>query len=286
MRRLTLLVSLLGMTVLSGCTTWTEFGQGGAAEDLPDSAHMDQDSASFLTNHELRQDIDYSRQYLDILILRGAQRCFPASVYTASLRENRVARELAGGLIEDAETSLLNLRLDLQHLEQKLDAVTNADSCWAQGAEAPSAEALKSGENTPTSMTADTSPLAEIDTARLHALLNSDNQFAYGSYQINPKYEQNLVTACVPLKREPNVSLSITGHADASGSSDHNTALSSRRAMAVMNFLASCGIGAERIKLSFEGDKQPQFSGRSPAIDLVNRRVSVELNMDSSQSPQ
>jgi outer membrane protein OmpA-like peptidoglycan-associated protein len=281
-RRLTLIISLLGTTALSGCTQWSDFGQGGAAEDLPDSVILDQDSAFTYASHELRQDFDYIRQHLDVLILRGAQRCFPASVYTASLGENRVARELAGGLIDDAEISLLDLRFDLQRLEQKLDAIANADSCWEQDTGAVPETAQQIGENTSTAMVADASVLSEFDAAHLSALLNSDNQFAYGSEQINPKYEQNLVAACTALKQKPGVGLRVTGHADASGNSDQNAVLSSRRAMTTVNFLISCGIDAERIKLSFEGDKQPQYSGRSPAIDLVNRRVSIELDIDSA----
>jgi outer membrane protein OmpA-like peptidoglycan-associated protein len=275
-RRLSLLISFLWVTTLtSGCTQWTEFGQGGAAEDLPASVFIDPDSEQGQVVHELRQDVDYSRQYLDVLILRGAQRCFPASVYTASLGENRVARELAGGLIEDAATSLVNLRLELQQLEQKLDAITNADGCWLQDAETMSA-----------SLVGDEVMQPAYDETRLLALLNSDNQFAHGSHLVNPKYEQNLIEACSALREIPRFELRITGHADASGDRDQNIVLSSKRAMTVVNLLTDCGIAAGRIKLSFEGDNLPQYSGRSPEIDLVNRRVSIELEISGQRSLQ
>ena len=283
MRRLSLLIGLLCATTLTGgCTQWTEFGQGGAAEDLPASVFIDPESEDGQVMHELRQDFDYSRQYLDVLILRGAQRCFPASVYSASLRENRVSRELAGGLIGDAETSLLNLRLDLQELEQKIDAITNAESCWQQDA----------GATTQAAETMSASPVADeviqpaYDETRILALLNADNQFAHSSDQVNPKYEQNLADACNALREIPRFELRVTGHADASGGRDQNILLSSKRAMTVVHLLTDCGIDAGRIKIAFEGDKQPQYSGRSPEIDLVNRRVSIELEISGQRSLQ
>jgi len=274
--RLNLLIGLLCMSVLTGgCTHWTEFGQGGAAEDLPASVFIDPESEERQLVHELRQDFDYNRQYLEVLILRGAQRCFPASVYSASLKENRVARELAGGLIDDADTSLLNLRLDLQKLEQKLDDVTNAESCWQQEA-----------ETMPASMIHDEVMQPAYDEIRILALLNADNQFAHGSHQVNPKYEQNLARACSALLEMPRFELRITGHADASGSREQNILLSSKRAMTVVHMLTDCGIHAGRIKIGFEGDRRPQYSGRSPEIDLVNRRVSIELEIYGQRSLQ
>jgi outer membrane protein OmpA-like peptidoglycan-associated protein len=275
-RRLSMLIGFLWLTTLTGgCTQWSEFGQGGAAEDLPVSVFIDPDSEEGKVLHELRQDVDYTRQYLDVLMLRGAQRCFPASVYTASLGENRVARELAGGLIEDAETSLLNLRLELQQLEQKLDAITNTDACW-----------LKDADTMPASLVADEAMQPAYDKPRLLTLLNSDNQFAHGSHLINPKYQQNLFEACSTLREIAEFELRVIGHADASGDRDQNTQLSAKRAMTVVNLLIDCGIDVGRIELSFEGENQPQYSGRSPEIDLINRRVSIELEIPDQRSLQ
>jgi len=283
-RRLNFCVGLLAAIASTGCTHWTEFGGGGAAEDLPDTLVMNVDSDSYHASHELRQDFDYLQQHLDVLILRGAQRCFPAAVYTASLGENRVAREIAGGLLDDAEVSLLNLRIDLQQLEQKIDAVSNADSCWEQGAKARPESALPEGDSSSTTSVTRPPVMSEVDVVRLTALLNSDNQFAHGSSQINPKYQQNLALACVTLVQEPGIGLMVTGHTDASGDRNYNIALSSRRTKEVVDFLISCGIAAGRILLSFGGDSSPQYSGRSPAIDLVNRRVSIVLDVDNNRS--
>jgi len=283
-RRLITLICLLGAISVSGCTTWSEYGQGGAAEDFYNTPSNIEYGAAYQVSHELRQDLNYLRQHLDVLVLRGAQRCFPASVYTASLAENRVAREIAGGLSDDAGVSLLNLRIDLQNLEKKVDAVNNADSCWAQNSSSQVAETDQDDDKLMVDPIAKTPTKAELDLGHLYALLNSDNQFASGSYLINPKYRENLAMACTALVQEPAIGLRVTGHADASGNSRTNIALSSRRTSEVVSFLTSCGIAAGRIMLFFKGDTQPEFTGRSPEIDLVNRRVSIELDVDYNRS--
>lgn len=286
MYRLTLLTGLLCMPLMAGCTTWADSGQGGAAEDLPQLESSEPDQVVSENTRELLQDFNLSQRHLDVLILKGAQRCFPASVHTARLRQNKVAREIAGGLVSDAETSLVDLRLDLQRLQRKLEAIANSDSCWADEPQARPVAMQKESVN-PSSSAVVAAPMQiEFDSTGLLAQLNSDNQFALGSDQINPKYEDNLAMACVTLTQRPDIRLEVTGHADASGNSDHNAALSSRRAMSVAEFFVACGISPERIALAYEGDQDPQYSGRSPAIDLVNRRVSIEIDFGERQNSQ
>jgi len=272
-RRLILLFTFIGMPLLSGCTSWTEFGQGGAAEDNPPTEVKTDAAVVSYNPHELRQDLNHNQRHLDVLVMEGANQCFPASVHLAKLRENRIAREIAGELYEDAANNLIVQRLDLNRIEQKLDAVVTEVSCWSSNAQHKSEEA--SVDKTVTSI--DTTDLPATDTIRLFSLLNSDNQFALNSDQINPKYADNLSRACAILDSEPDLKLDVVGHSDASGKTDYNASLSSQRTMAVVKFLIDCNIDPARISPSFEGDTVPLYSGRSPAIDLVNRRVSIEL---------
>ncbi len=276
MRSLTIAVAAAATMLLAGCTHWTELGQGGAAEDLPPTAMSGESDADNETVRELQQDFDHSRQQLEVLILRGAERCFPASVYAAGLKVNRVAREIAGGLLEDAEVSLLDLRIDLHRLERKIESLSNDGFCTAQQAHA-------APEPDPAEPADTVEPVADVDLAGLSLLMNSDNQFAHGSHRINPKYRENLAAACALLGPEPGIRLVVTGHADASGDSEHNRQLSSRRAMTVADFLIACGIEPGRIELLFDGDANPRYSGRSAEIDLVNRRVAIRLEPGQQQ---
>jgi len=272
----------LGLVLLAGCTHWTDYGQGGAAEELPESAMPVQEEVDANALYELQQDFDHSRQHLEVLVLRGAQRCFPASVHTARLQRNRVARELGGGLITDAEISLLDLRIELHHLEQKIEAMHHADYCWLKDQDSDS-EMAKSAESSDPKKPTDPADLSFVHLSRL---LNSDNQFAIGSHRLNPKYRQNLASACKILQQTENVTIAVTGHADASGDDNYNRLLSSKRALAVVDFLTACGIETSRIELAFAGDSQPFYAGRSPEVDLVNRRVEIQLESDSPQVSQ
>jgi len=275
-RGLTIILAAAAATLLGGCTHWTELGQGGAAEDLPQVAVVDDSDADIESVRELQQDFDHSRQHLEVLILRGAKRCFPASVHAAGLKVNRVAREIAGGLLGDAEASLLDLRIDLHRLERKIEALSNDGFCSAQNPDyTPRAAAVES--------TVAVESATDVDLSGLAQLLNSDNQFAHGSHLINPKYRENLAAACALLKPEPGIRLIVTGHADASGNSEQNSLLSSRRAMTVADYLITCGIDSSRIQLFFEGDSNPRYDGRAAEIDLVNRRVAIRLEAVQQQ---
>ena len=277
MCRLMPLMIVAVATLLGGCMSWADAGKGGAGEDYPPS--HDQAASVPIDNdkRELRQDFDNDLRYLDVLVLQGASNCFPASVRLAELRENKIAREIAGELYQDAETTQVAHRRDLQRIERKLKAIDRDTNCW-DAIDSPQLETVAVSQ-----ISGSDAALGEIDESamtlaeKLFWLLNSDNQFALNSDQINPKYADNLISACAILETTPEIKLNVIGHSDASGNADENDSLSFRRARAVVEFLISCDVDAGRIGQSFEGDKIPLYRGRSPAIDLVNRRVSIEL---------
>jgi len=279
-RRLIFLFTFISMPMLSGCTVWTEFGQGGAAEDNPPADVRTDPAVISYSPHELRQDLNHNQRHLDVLILEGANQCFPASVHLVKLRENRIAREIGGEMYEDAANNLIVQRLELNSLERKLDAVVTEVSCW----ESADPDKSVTARDDSADKLLDTAEQPLTDVSHLFKLMNSDNQFAVNSAQINPKYAQNLSMACSLLDNEPDIKLSVVGHSDASGKTDDNTTLSSRRTKSVVEFLVGCNIDPSRIDPSFEGDSAPLYAGRSPAIDLVNRRVSIELTMGNDRN--
>ena len=112
---------------------------------------------------------------------------------------------------------------------------------------------------------------------RIYDLLNSDNQFAFDSADINPKYAIRLARAVQLLNKHSDLRLRITGHADALGEVAHNQALSLARAMKVSRYLRLMGLSSDRIELDAAGSSNPLFGGTTPQDRLVNRRVSIEL---------
>lgn len=266
---------LCGLLVLTGCTSFPPNGQGGMAEYYLD----------YRPEHPLGPaqglhfELDLSRRYLDTLVLEGAKRCFPASVSLAKTREVRMVRALQGGLEDDLNNDLIIQRQQLAKLERRLDYVLANGSCstpYLATQASTERDALASREPSIEKPTI-SEQISEQTVARITALLNSDNQFAVDSMQLNPKYVAHLAEATVMLRDFPPYLLTITGHSDASGSTAHNDALSLARAQQVQSYLKLFGLPSMLTTTLAKGSASPMFSGDDASVKLVNRRVNIEL---------
>lgn len=260
MRRLA--VSALALA-MAGCSTtrvdWPAPGHGGLAEGALEPIYSIDPSQGFEAAHGLRLDLDHSIRFLDVLVLEGARECFPASVLTAREREHRIARELAGGLVEDAATQLVIHRRFLGKLERKLDLTRNRVDCWK-------------------GLTLDRNPadVAE-ELAQARALLNHDNQFVSNEDALNPKYRDNLSQAAILIRRNPTWRLDVIGHTDDIDTQAHNSSLGLKRAQRVIDYLVGQGIELSRLSLSSAGELSPLASNDRSENKLVNRRVEVQI---------
>ncbi|MFC1233473.1 OmpA family protein [Vibrio sp. F74] len=258
---------LISISYLVACSSsYPESGRGGLAENdfesgfspvLPDEP--------LGPEHGLRFDWQISKLHLDMLVQEGAKWCFPAAVVQNQERQNRIARELEGNLLLDAANDLIIQRKSLNKLEQRLTYVTNQADC--------------------------TPPISQQDQQQelgiineLFAMLNVDNQFAQNSSEINPKYMGNLAQAANILKENKHLQLAITGHADASGSVEYNEKLALDRANQVKRYLTIFGLSPTRIKSNSLGSSAPLFQGDTAAVQLTNRRVSVEIISSNSST--
>ena len=260
-------VLFLVIGFLGGCVSYPEQGQGGLAEN-----HLNADFSPVMPDeplgpeHGLRFDWKLSKLHLEMLIQEGAEWCFPASVIQGKKRQNRIARELQGGLLLDAANDLVIHRRQLTELDQKLGYVLSQTSC------SPPNQSLTQRET------------KQLDTVnQLFDLLNIDNQFAYDSSEINPKYMGHLAEAANILKSEPQLNLSVTGHADATGNDEYNQTLAMARAKQVKRYLTIFGLNPSRISTQSLGSSLPLFEGDGAAVRLTNRRVSIEIT--PSESP-
>jgi outer membrane protein OmpA-like peptidoglycan-associated protein len=75
------------------------------------------------------------------------------------------------------------------------------------------------------------------------------------------------------LGRNPALTLTLTGHADARGAADYNQRLSERRAAAVQRFLVELGIESERLTSEGRGEEAPAVPGSGERVWQRNRRV-------------
>jgi outer membrane protein OmpA-like peptidoglycan-associated protein len=208
--------------------------------------------------HGLRFDWQLAKLHLDALIQEGARWCFPAAVVQAIEKQNRIARELQGGLLLDAANDLVIQRKRLNELELQLDYVTSQARC-----EPPKNENQFRMQ------------LSIIQ--QLYDLLNVDNQFAHNSIEVNPKYMGKLAEASYILKDNKSLELIVTGHSDATGSEEYNDKLALGRAQQVERYLTIFGLSPSRIKAVSVGETVPLFEGESEGTRLTNRRVSIEV---------
>ena len=85
---------------------------------------------------------------------------------------------------------------------------------------------------------------------------------------------KNLATI---FAKYPQSYILIEGHTDASGSSDHNMALSERRASSVAAYLATQNVASNRIKTAWYGENQPKVPNDTEANKAKNRRVEFAI---------
>ncbi|WP_051563713.1 OmpA family protein [Enterovibrio calviensis] len=262
MRKLSTLIIITAMT--SGCSMFPDDGEGGMAEHHYSALSPVLADQPIGPEHGLRFEWELSARHLDVLVLEGAELCFPATVYQARRMQARIVRELHGGLEFDAANDLIIQRAALERLEKQLDAVVKSGACTPNG----------------TGQYASASQLAE----EIYALLNIDNQFAFNSPEVNPKYMGHLAEAAHLLRDLPQYTLHITGHTDSIGNQRANKALSLARANQVKRYLQIFGIAPSRLTVAAVGSTDPLFDGNEPQERLVNRRVSIEL-IEAPTSP-
>ena len=81
------------------------------------------------------------------------------------------------------------------------------------------------------------------------------------------------------LRKNPDVSVVLEGHADERGTREYNLALGERRANSAKDYLMTYGISSDRISVLSYGKERPVDSGSNPLAWSKNRRsVTVKAN--------
>ncbi|MFZ5838541.1 MAG: OmpA family protein, partial [Pseudomonadota bacterium] len=107
----------VSMTAVVGCSSYPEEGRGGLGENYIQSNFTPvMPDEPLGPEHGLRFDWQLTKLQLDSLIREGARWCFPAAVVQALEKQNRIARELEGGLLLDAANDIVIQRKRLNEL--------------------------------------------------------------------------------------------------------------------------------------------------------------------------
>ncbi len=102
--------------------------------------------------------------------------------------------------------------------------------------------------------------------------------FAFDSAEITPEARLVLQRQAEWLKRYPNVTVTIEGHADERGTREYNLALGERRAQAARNVLVALGISSARLSTISYGKERPAVPGSTEEAYAQNRRAVTVVN--------
>jgi peptidoglycan-associated lipoprotein len=99
-----------------------------------------------------------------------------------------------------------------------------------------------------------------------------DVMFDYDQSTIREDARATLQMNAEYLKRWASTRVTVEGHADSRGTNEYNLALGERRAAAVRDYLASLGIGADRVVAVSRGEETPVCMEENESCWQRNRR--------------
>ena len=99
--------------------------------------------------------------------------------------------------------------------------------------------------------------------------------FDYDSSEILPAYREVLEAHANYLVQNPNVTISLEGHADERGSREYNLALGEQRAQSAKRSMMVFGPGSSQIRTTSYGEERPLADGHSEEAWSQNRRVEI-----------
>lgn len=114
-----------------------------------------------------------------------------------------------------------------------------------------------------------------VDEDTLRVNFASDILFAVDSAVLSPQSMASLDEFAQVMRQYPQTAILVQGYTDSTGSEEHNTALSQRRAQAVMNHLALREVEQSRMAAIGYGEGYPVADNATPDGRAQNRRVSI-----------
>lgn len=101
--------------------------------------------------------------------------------------------------------------------------------------------------------------------------------FEVDKYELEEKSKTELIEVVQLLRNNPSLRVEIGGHTDDTGNEAYNQQLSLNRAGAVLNFLQSQGISAERVTKKGYGSQKPLKPNNSEENRQFNRRIEFKV---------
>lgn len=122
-------------------------------------------------------------------------------------------------------------------------------------------------------------PVAVPPSTKLDAMvMEEDIHFDFDKYNLTPTAQENLLRKAEWLRQNPDVTVTIEGHADERGTNEYNLALGDRRADSAKGFLLNLGISASRLTTISYGEERPLCNESNEECWSKNRRGNFVLN--------
>ena len=99
--------------------------------------------------------------------------------------------------------------------------------------------------------------------------------FEYDSDTVSSEYDRPLEAHANFLKKHPELTIRLEGHADERGSREYNIALGERRSAAIKRVLVLKGVSEERVTVLSYGEERPAVEGHDEEAWAKNRRVEM-----------
>lgn len=106
-----------------------------------------------------------------------------------------------------------------------------------------------------------------------------DVHFDFDRYSLRPEATRALDEAVRSLQGNATLHLEIEGHTCNIGTAEYNLALGERRSAAVRDYLASRGIGADRLHTVSYGEERPKFENAREETRRLNRRAVLVVRL-------
>jgi len=101
--------------------------------------------------------------------------------------------------------------------------------------------------------------------------------FRFDSARIDPRFHGLLDLGVLVMNLNPQATMRVVGHADATGSTRYNDGLSRDRADSVAAYLVEHGIDDSRVEVDAKGERQPVADNGTRQGRAQNRRIEIEL---------
>jgi outer membrane protein OmpA-like peptidoglycan-associated protein len=115
----------------------------------------------------------------------------------------------------------------------------------------------------------------KLENNILRVTMTERSAFTVDSAEIKGTFYSTMDKIATVLNRYGKTQLTIVGHTDSSGSTQHNQQLSERRAQAVHNYFGQKNVAPQRLESYGRGESEPRASNATAEGRTLNRRVEI-----------